>query len=60
MDMITLHSIVTVLTVFSFLWLVIWAWSGKNKKLFDEMARMPFEEDEMIFTDTNSEEQKDV
>jgi len=60
MDMITLHSVVTLLSIFSFLWLVAWVWSGKNKKMFDEIARMPLEEDDMNFSNTNSEEQKDA
>ena len=28
-----------------FIAIVVWAWSGKRKRSFDEAARMPLEED---------------
>lgn len=34
----------TVLVLVTFIVIVIWAWSGKRKKDFDEAARLPLDE----------------
>ena len=39
------RGLITVALLILFLMLVAWAWSGRRKKLFDSMARMPLEED---------------
>ena len=39
------RGLVTVALLILFLMLVAWAWSGRRKRLFDAMARMPLEED---------------
>jgi len=40
-----LRSIVTVVSLITFVGIVIWAWSKRNKSDFDEAARLPFNED---------------
>lgn len=37
-----LQAIATVLTTVAFLGVVIWAYSSKNKKRFEEAANLPF------------------
>ncbi len=45
MDYGTIHSVWTVLMVITFIGIVVWAWSGKQRKTFEEAARMPLEDD---------------
>ncbi|MDR7148806.1 cytochrome c oxidase cbb3-type subunit 4 [Hydrogenophaga palleronii] len=45
MEINDLRSIVTVVSLFTFVGIVIWAWSKRNKADFDEAARLPFTED---------------
>lgn len=40
-----LRGVITLVLLILFIWLAIWAWSGRRKELFDSMARMPLEED---------------
>ena len=42
MDKADLQALATVLTTVAFLAVVIWAYSSKNKKRFDEAANLPF------------------
>lgn len=42
MDKADLQTLATVLTTVAFLIVVIWAYSSKNKKRFDEAANLPF------------------
>jgi cytochrome c oxidase cbb3-type subunit 4 len=45
-DGITFVRIITTLMSFAFfIGIVIWAWSARNRKSFDEAARLPFEEE---------------
>lgn len=46
MSLATLHSIWTVLLVILFIGIVIWAWSGRNKKSFNDAARIPLEDED--------------
>jgi len=46
MDINVLRSIVTVATFLVFIAIVIWAWSSRNAKSFDEAAQLPFKQDE--------------
>jgi len=46
MDMVTFHSIYTVVLLTIFVGIVWWAWSGKQKKRFEEAANLPFADDE--------------
>ncbi|WP_439518769.1 cbb3-type cytochrome oxidase subunit 3 [Hydrogenophaga sp.] len=45
MDLNDLRSIVTVVSLLTFLGIVAWAWSRRNKDRFDEAARLPFEDE---------------
>jgi cytochrome c oxidase cbb3-type subunit 4 len=44
-DFITLSSIMTVVAFATFVGIVLWAYSGKARRSFDEAARLPFDED---------------
>ena len=46
MDFVTLSSIMTVVAFATFVGIVLWAYSGKARRGFDEAARLPFAEDE--------------
>jgi len=45
-DFVTLSSIMTVVAFATFVGIVLWAYSGKARRGFDEAARLPFAEDE--------------
>jgi len=45
-DFVTLSSIMTVLSFATFIGIVLWAYSKKATRSFDEAARLPFAEDE--------------
>lgn len=45
MDFGLAQGIWTIIVLVVFVGIVIWAWSGKRKKYFDEAARIPFDED---------------
>ena len=45
MDFTILQSAWTVVVMVTFLGIVVWAWSGKRKRDFDEAARLPFDDD---------------
>lgn len=42
MDKADLQALATVFTTVAFLIVVIWAYSSKNKKRFEEAANLPF------------------
>ena len=42
------QSIWTVVAMAFFIGIVIWAYSGKRKKEFDEASRLPLEDDKII------------
>ncbi len=46
MDIGLVHSIWTILLMAIFIGIVLWAWSGRRKRPFDEAARMPLEDDD--------------
>jgi cytochrome c oxidase cbb3-type subunit IV len=46
MDINTLRSAVTVLSMLVFLGIVAWAWSQKNKRSFAEAAQLPLIEED--------------
>ncbi|MES2840775.1 cbb3-type cytochrome oxidase subunit 3 [Hydrogenophaga sp.] len=45
MDINDLRSIVTVVSMLTFLGIVAWAWSKRNKDRFDEAAQLPFQDE---------------
>jgi len=42
----TWHVVWTVLMMTAFIGIVIWAWSGRRRKDFEEAANLPLEEEE--------------
>lgn len=46
MDINTIRAALTIILIIAFLGLVVWAWSSKRKETFDELSRMPLEEDD--------------
>ncbi len=46
MDVNDLRSIVTVVSMITFLGIVAWAWSRGNRASFDEAARLPFADEQ--------------
>lgn len=44
MDLPTLRGIFTLILMIAFVAIVLWAWSGKRRKDFDEAARLPLED----------------
>jgi cytochrome c oxidase cbb3-type subunit IV len=45
MDINDLRSAVTVVSLLTFLGIVAWAWSRRNKAGFDEAAQLPFQDE---------------
>ena len=45
MDINDLRSIVTVVSLFTFLGIVAWAWSRRNQAGFEEAAHLPFQDE---------------
>ena len=41
-----IHSVWTVLMFVLFIGIIVWAWSAKRKRRFDEAARLPLEDDD--------------
>lgn len=46
MDIVTLHSIITVVSFAIFIAIVLWAYSDRSKAAFDQAARLPFDEED--------------
>jgi len=46
MDVNDLRSIVTVVSMITFLGIVAWAWSRGNRARFDEAAQLPFADEQ--------------
>jgi cytochrome c oxidase cbb3-type subunit 4 len=51
MNLTVLQSIWTVIAFVFFIAVVIWAWSGRRKKDFDEAARMALDDDKSVSED---------
>lgn len=46
MDINDLRSVITVLSLISFIGIVVWAYSSRRKSQFEEAANLPFAEDD--------------
>ena len=55
MDISLMQSVWTLVVLVLFVGIVIWAWSSKRKKDFDEAANIPFNEDDMPAEKTSKE-----
>jgi cytochrome c oxidase cbb3-type subunit 4 len=51
MDINDFRSIVTVVLLFAFVGLCIWAWSARRKADFEAVAALPLEEDRFMTDD---------
>lgn len=45
MDLNDLRSVTTVISLLTFVGIVAWAWSKRNRSSFEEAAQLPFTED---------------
>lgn len=45
MDINDLRSIVTMVSLLTFVGIVVWAWSKRNQADFEEAAQLPFKDD---------------
>ena len=55
MDVVTFHSWWTVVMLVLFIGIIVWAWSGKRRRAFDEAARLPLEDDDAVPGQPNAE-----
>ena len=46
MSLALFHSIWTLALMALFIGIVFWAWSGRRKKIFEEAARLPLDDDD--------------
>jgi len=60
MDIGTLRGLGTILVMVAFVGLLLWAYSSKRKKSFDEAANLPFadEENPVVSRDENASRSK--
>jgi len=58
MDINDLRALATVFTTVAFVTVCIWAYSGKNKKRFDEAANIPFADEPTAPDERKTGEQK--
>jgi len=59
MDIDTLRGLATLALLIAFTGVVLWAYSGKRKRAFDEAARLPFADDEPQRRAVTEEEKRD-
>ncbi|MDP3133058.1 MAG: cbb3-type cytochrome c oxidase subunit 3 [Burkholderiaceae bacterium] len=45
MDINDMRSIVTLVSFVTFIGIIVWAWSKRNKADFDEAAQLPFKDE---------------
>lgn len=45
MDINDMRSVMTLVSFLTFLGIVVWAWSKRNKNSFDEAAQLPFKDE---------------
>ena len=46
MELPTVRGLLTLVLMLAFIGVVIWTWSSKRKKDFEEAARLPLDDDE--------------
>jgi cytochrome c oxidase cbb3-type subunit 4 len=54
LDITVFHGLWTAALLVIFIGIVVWAWSGKRKRAFDEAAHMPLEDAELDARDARS------
>ncbi|MDZ7751643.1 MAG: cbb3-type cytochrome c oxidase subunit 3 [Gammaproteobacteria bacterium] len=60
MDIPSLWGVITLLLTVAFVIFVIWAWSGKRKKGFEEAANLPFADEAEQRNDETRPENKET
>ena len=60
MDMVTFHTIWTVILFVSFIGIIVWAYSKRQKTRFTEAANLVFADDELDKTTLESERSKEA
>ncbi|MCG3887155.1 cbb3-type cytochrome oxidase subunit 3 [Photobacterium leiognathi] len=60
MDIGTVHSIWTVILFTSFISIIVWAYSKRQKSRFDEAANLVFADDELDKSTLESERSKEA
>ncbi|HEX5806287.1 MAG TPA: cbb3-type cytochrome c oxidase subunit 3 [Macromonas sp.] len=45
MDVNDLRSVMTVISLVTFIGILVWAWSKRNRAAFDEAANLPFQDE---------------
>jgi len=58
MDINDFRGIQTVVALFAFIGVVIWAWSKKRKKSYDDAANLPFADDDQHQASVNGDNKK--
>jgi len=58
MDLNDFRSWHTVVMFVTFIGIIVWAWSKKRKKSFDEAANLPFADESQHKTTVNGENKK--
>lgn len=58
MDINTLYGLLTLLLLVLFIGIVLWAYSSRRKKDFEEAARLPLEDEPTPSSDTDHREKK--
>lgn len=48
MDINTLRSFITLLSLAMFIGLMVWTWNRRQKRGFDEAAQLPFLDDDQV------------
>jgi cytochrome c oxidase cbb3-type subunit 4 len=51
-----IDSVLTIVVMVVFIGIVLWAWSSKRAKAFDEAANLPFTEDKPVTTEKITKE----
>lgn len=59
MDINTLRGISTILVFIAFTGIILWAYSGKRRKRFDDAANLPFADDDIAQRTLSETEKKD-
>jgi len=57
MDQSTIQSVWTVVVFILFIGIVIWAFSPRRRKDFDEAAQLPLDDDKILNNESNTESQ---
>jgi len=55
MSPVIFHSFWTVLLLILFIGIVVWAFSSRRKRAFDEAARLPLEDEDSLLSPTRGE-----